>query len=108
MSGHENVRIMGPCIRALCETARDPGHFTKVNGNPGLISGNALNRIPKRFYSMSTNRVISEQTKELFTAAESGDADKVRLLMNDKNVDINWKKHEAVRWSILGRFTLSM
>ncbi|KAG6609365.1 26S proteasome regulatory complex, subunit PSMD10 [Phytophthora cinnamomi] len=40
---------------------------------------------------MSANRVVSKQTEELFHASEIGDAEAVRGLVLDPEVDINWQ-----------------
>ena len=47
--------------------------------------------------NMSQNRVVTTETKELFTAAERGDNKTLDALIESSNVDLNWQKSEEVR-----------
>lgn len=46
---------------------------------------------------MSYNRVVTEETLELFHASERGDAKAVAELARNANTDINWHRSQSVR-----------
>ena len=46
---------------------------------------------------MPTNEQVTDETKELFVAAEQGDTSRMKILLADQHTNVNWRNGPKVR-----------